>query len=127
MKILLATDSSASSEAVTSEVARRPWPQGTEVCVLSVVGLGDFATWDVADAVAEAEGEDARALAQSAADRISSRHSQAHAMTHRSRPRAPRKTAVELRRRLSQGSPRRTESSPPVARNATPSDWWLQK
>ena len=88
MKILLATDSSASSEAVTSEVARRPWPQGTEVCVLSVVGLRDLATWDVADAVAEAEGEDARALAQSAADRLSSRGIDTTAAVIKGHPRA---------------------------------------
>lgn len=37
MKILLATDGSAFSERAANEVARRPWPEGTEVKVLYVV------------------------------------------------------------------------------------------
>ena len=39
MKILLAIDSSALSEAVVSEVERRPWPPDTNVCVLTVIDL----------------------------------------------------------------------------------------
>jgi nucleotide-binding universal stress UspA family protein len=37
MKILLATDGSPCSEAAVEEVARRPWPEDTQVRVLSVV------------------------------------------------------------------------------------------
>jgi nucleotide-binding universal stress UspA family protein len=39
MKILLAVDSSAESHVAVTEVAGRPWPQGTIVEVLSVVDL----------------------------------------------------------------------------------------
>lgn len=39
MKILLATDGSACSEAAVNEVARRPWPAGSEVRVFSAVEL----------------------------------------------------------------------------------------
>lgn len=37
MKVLLAVDGSAHSEEAAREVARRPWPAGTEVRVVSVV------------------------------------------------------------------------------------------
>ena len=37
MKLLLAVDGSACSEAAAREVARRPWPAGTEVKLLSVI------------------------------------------------------------------------------------------
>src|SRR6185295_17108929 len=37
MKILLAIDSSAASKVAVSEVAARPWPQGTTVRILNVV------------------------------------------------------------------------------------------
>jgi nucleotide-binding universal stress UspA family protein len=36
MKILLAVDGSSFSDAAVEEIARRPWPDGTEVNVLSV-------------------------------------------------------------------------------------------
>jgi nucleotide-binding universal stress UspA family protein len=39
LRILLAIDSSELSEAVVSEVERRPWPAGTVVCVLTVIDL----------------------------------------------------------------------------------------
>jgi nucleotide-binding universal stress UspA family protein len=38
MKIVLATDGSEESVAATSAVAGRPWPEGTEVKVMSMVG-----------------------------------------------------------------------------------------
>ena len=44
MKIVVAIDSSESSEIVVNEVALRPWPQGTEVCVLTVLDLFSFPT-----------------------------------------------------------------------------------
>jgi len=37
MKILLAVDGSECSDAAVAEVVRRPWPEGTEVKVISVV------------------------------------------------------------------------------------------
>jgi nucleotide-binding universal stress UspA family protein len=37
MKILLATDGSNCSEAAAREIARRPWPEGSEFHVVSVV------------------------------------------------------------------------------------------
>ena len=39
MKILLAVDSSALSEAVVNEIEQRPWPPETAICVLTVVDL----------------------------------------------------------------------------------------
>lgn len=39
MKILLAVDGSACGERAVEEVAERPWPAGTEVCVLSAIHL----------------------------------------------------------------------------------------
>lgn len=39
MKILLASDGSPSSEAAVAEVARRPWPKGSEIKVLSAFEL----------------------------------------------------------------------------------------
>lgn len=39
MKILLAVDGSACGEQALAEVAERPWPAGSEVCVLSVIHL----------------------------------------------------------------------------------------
>ena len=37
MKVLLATDGSSCSEAAAREIAGRPWPEGSEVHVMSVV------------------------------------------------------------------------------------------
>src|ERR1019366_657706 len=37
MKLLIAIDSSAVSKTVIDEVARRPWPSGTTVCVLHII------------------------------------------------------------------------------------------
>ena len=39
MKILLAVDGSACSDAAVNEVAARPWPEGSEVRVISVIEL----------------------------------------------------------------------------------------
>ena len=36
MKILLATDGSSCSDAAVSEMCRRPWPEGTEVRIITV-------------------------------------------------------------------------------------------
>ncbi|HZS03504.1 MAG TPA: universal stress protein [Blastocatellia bacterium] len=39
MKILLAVDGSACSDAAVNEVAARPWPEGSEVKIISVIEL----------------------------------------------------------------------------------------
>lgn len=48
MKILLAIDGSPCSELAVDEVARRPWPAGSTVKVLSVVGLIAFSSPEAA-------------------------------------------------------------------------------
>jgi hypothetical protein len=40
VKILVAIDSSAPSQLALEEVAARPWPSGSEVCVFNVVESG---------------------------------------------------------------------------------------
>ena len=42
MKILLAIDSSAASEAVVKEATSRPWPFGSVFCVMTVVDMGSW-------------------------------------------------------------------------------------
>ncbi len=54
MKILLAVDSSETSEKAVEAVARQTWPEGSEVRIISVVDLsffpipetGDFDQWE---------------------------------------------------------------------------------
>lgn len=73
MKVLLAIDSSEFSEPVISEVASRPWPEGSVVFVLTVVDL--FAlTYSLGylKPFIKNENEAARALVQSVADRLAS-------------------------------------------------------
>lgn len=74
MKILLAVDFSSSAEIVISEVARRPWPDGTVVHLLHVAdsfslieGPGYF------DTFIKKERNEARALGNSIAERLQSR------------------------------------------------------
>ena len=74
MRILLAIDSSALSEAVISEVEARPWPAGTEVCVLTVIDL--FAlTYNVGylEPFMKNEDDAARVLVQEVAERFTRR------------------------------------------------------
>jgi nucleotide-binding universal stress UspA family protein len=42
MKVLVAIDGSASSRAVVEQLASRPWPEGTEFCVLTVMDIYVF-------------------------------------------------------------------------------------
>lgn len=42
MRVLVAIDGSPSSQAVVEQVASRPWPEGTEFCVLTVVDVFIF-------------------------------------------------------------------------------------
>lgn len=77
MKILLAIDSSPLSEAVVSEVEARPWPAGTEVCVLTVIDL--FAlTYSVGylEPFMKSENKAARLLVQEVAERLGRRDMQ---------------------------------------------------
>jgi nucleotide-binding universal stress UspA family protein len=74
LKILLAIDSSPLSEAVVSEVEGRPWPAGTQICVLTVVDL--FAlTYSVGylESFMKSEDHAARLLVQEVAERLARR------------------------------------------------------
>lgn len=74
MKILLAIDSSALSEAVVSEVEARPWPPATEVCVLTVIDLLAMpASVGYIEPFIKSENDAATALVQTIADRLSKR------------------------------------------------------
>jgi nucleotide-binding universal stress UspA family protein len=52
MKILLAVDESSFSERAVKEVAQRPWPEGSEVKIISVVEpplMAMTETWSLSD------------------------------------------------------------------------------
>jgi len=73
MKILLAIDSSEVSGSVIDEVAARPWPAGTVVFVLTVVDLFALtASVGYIEAFVKNENDAARALVQSAAEKLAS-------------------------------------------------------
>lgn len=74
MKLLIAIDSSPSTDAVISEVAARPWPEGTVARVLNVVDSRLVSTdfMDV-DAFSKTEIDAAHALVESLAARLTSR------------------------------------------------------
>ncbi|HWP43254.1 MAG TPA: universal stress protein [Blastocatellia bacterium] len=74
MKLLIAIDSSPSTESVINEVAARPWNEGTVARVLNVVDSRAVSTdfLDV-DAFSKTEADAARALVESLADRLTSR------------------------------------------------------
>jgi nucleotide-binding universal stress UspA family protein len=67
MNILLAIDPSVSSDIAVTEVASRPWPQGTKVCVLTVIEPSAFI--GLASLV-ETATQAARALVKNAAERL---------------------------------------------------------
>jgi nucleotide-binding universal stress UspA family protein len=73
MKLLIAIDSSVSSETVIADIEARPWPGGTEAIVLNVVdivspgsGVMDMGT------ILEVERENAHQLVDAAARRLGS-------------------------------------------------------
>jgi nucleotide-binding universal stress UspA family protein len=73
MKILLAIDSSAASQAALQEVARRPWPAGSSIEVLTVVEPSHpFALASVVEVVAER----ARGLVAQSVEQLRSRGTQ---------------------------------------------------
>ena len=74
MKVLLAIDSSVLSEAVVSEVERRPWPPETNVCVLTVIDLLALTSAvGYLEPFIKSENEAARALVHSVAERLAGR------------------------------------------------------
>ena len=68
MNILLAIDHSTSAETAVSEVAARPWPPMTKVCVLSVVEPPRVL---VVPSIVQTATEASQALVGNAADRLS--------------------------------------------------------
>src|SRR5258706_131767 len=72
MKILVAIDSSPSSEVVLREVTARPWPRGSTICVINVLDLFAFPSGvGGVGPVTDAEGRAARILVEDAAKRLS--------------------------------------------------------
>ena len=73
MKLLIAIDSSPSTDTIISEVAARPWPEATSARVLNVVDTRLVATDFVdVDAYSKSEVSAARALVESHALRLTS-------------------------------------------------------
>lgn len=73
MNILLAIDTSTSSEAAVSAVAARPWPAASKVCVLHVLDLFTLPSSHTgAGSYMERDIDAARSLVKSAADRLAS-------------------------------------------------------
>jgi nucleotide-binding universal stress UspA family protein len=76
MRILLAVDGSEFSDAAVEEVARRPWPRGTEVKVLTVTGRPQmFATesWGLPTSYLEEMEREARGEAWAATGKAAAR------------------------------------------------------
>ena len=67
MRVLLAIDPSSGSQQVVSEVAARPWPTGTQICVLSVVDMG---SWEGLPALIDDAKDAAKSLVQTAAEKL---------------------------------------------------------
>jgi nucleotide-binding universal stress UspA family protein len=88
MKILIAIDSSASSEAVLSEIVGRQWPEGTMARVLNVVGsVAAYSNAPDIEPLVSAETEAARALVKSAVDQLASRAIEAYWVVTEGNPR----------------------------------------
>src|ERR1044071_9365208 len=74
MKILVAIDSSPSSQTVIKAIAARRWPAGTTARVLNVVGsFSDYSGLPDDEPLFSAEQENAKALVRSAVDQLASR------------------------------------------------------
>ncbi len=67
MKVLVAIDSSRSSQDVVNSVATHPWPAGTAFCVLSVV---DMNHWEGLPALIDDATHQAESLVKSALDKL---------------------------------------------------------
>lgn len=73
MKVLLAVDSSTRSEALVNEVAGRPWPNGTQITVLTVLDVEDFlSSANYRENVRETENKAATSMVQEIARRLAS-------------------------------------------------------
>ncbi|HLG17872.1 MAG TPA: universal stress protein [Blastocatellia bacterium] len=77
MKILVAVDGSSFSDATVNEVARRPWPAGSEVRIISVIEpplIPTVETWALPDnyydEMEKAAEDQARGIVGKAADRF---------------------------------------------------------
>src|SRR5260370_20385805 len=74
MKVLVAVDSSARSEALVSEVSARPWPPGTQITVLNVLDVEDFLSSAIyRENIREKENKAAISLVQTSARRIANK------------------------------------------------------
>jgi nucleotide-binding universal stress UspA family protein len=76
VKIALAVDGSASSDAAVAEIADRPWPRGTEVHIVSVIQLPftpTAETWALPESYYSQQEKVGRELAESAVTRAFSR------------------------------------------------------
>src|SRR5579862_2417937 len=67
MRVLLAIDPSSGSQHVVNEVAARPWPTGTAICVLSVVDMG---RWERLPALIEDAKRSARVLVEIVVEKL---------------------------------------------------------
>jgi nucleotide-binding universal stress UspA family protein len=86
MKILIAIDSSASSNAVINEINARRWPEGTEARVLSIVGsVAAYVSY--IEPLSNAETEAVKALVKSAVDRLTARGLEAYWVVTKGNPR----------------------------------------
>jgi nucleotide-binding universal stress UspA family protein len=81
VKILLAIDSSSLSETVVTEVEERPWPPGTQVCVLTVIDLLALtSTVGYLEPFIKSENDAAKNLVQTVAERLGRRGLQTTAL-----------------------------------------------
>jgi|SRR5579872_120361 len=67
MKLLVAIDYSQPSQQVLDEIARRPWPATTTVCILHVV---DWSQLPISPALVEAMRQSAEILVKSASEKL---------------------------------------------------------
>jgi nucleotide-binding universal stress UspA family protein len=72
MRVMIATDSSPSSQRVLEEVAARPWPAGTSFCLVNAVDVVGLAEMPV---LVEDARKDAEELLRAATQRLASSHS----------------------------------------------------
>jgi nucleotide-binding universal stress UspA family protein len=76
MRVLVATDGSACSEAAVDEIARRPWPENTEVKVVSVIeppaalAAGEWEVPNYLDELERAQTDHAKDALKDAVERL---------------------------------------------------------
>ena len=84
MKLLVAIDSSPGSSTVVDEVARRPWPSRTTVCVLHII---DWSQLPSDASLIHAVKQSAYVLVKSASDKLGKVELQANAKVLEGHPR----------------------------------------